>query len=184
MEKVNLIPQIVIVACAVTAGVIDARTFRIPNLLTIPVLLSGFIYHGVTGGFAGLQASFAGAFFGFAVIFVMFIVGGMGAGDVKLMAAIGAWLQMQTTVYVFVIAAFMMGLYSVVMLIRQKRLRDGIKTVKITWFQLISIGKHLGREDCVEDMHNRGDSRSRFIPFATLIMLSVIMVMIWISWIQ
>ena len=182
MDKTTLFPQVVIVVCTILAGAFDARTFRIPNLLTVPLLLSGFIYHSITGGIADLQASIFGAVFGFGIIFVFYLVGGMGAGDIKLMAAIGAWLQLPTTLHVFVIAAILMGLYSVAMLVWQKRLGDGFRTVQIVLLRFSTIGKHIGGEDRVEVHVQRGEGYKRLIPFATLLMLAVIGLMIRHLW--
>lgn len=179
MDKTALIPQIVIIICTIVAGVIDARSFRVPNILTVPLFLSGLIYHAITGGVAGLQSSVFGAVFGFGIIFVLYIVGGMGAGDVKLMAAIGAWLQAQATLYVFVIAALLMGAYSVLMLLWQKRLIDGIRTAQVTLLKFAAIGKHIGGEDRVEVHLKRGERYKRMIPFATLLMIAVVALTVW-----
>lgn len=179
MDNMAMVPQFVIIACTIVAGAIDARTFRVPNWLTVPVLLSGLIYHAITGGGAGLQASLLGAICGFGVILVLYLVGGMGAGDVKLMAAIGAWLQTAATLQVFVVAALLMGLYSVVMLVWQRRLGDGVRMAQDAMLKIGTIGKHDGGEDRVEVRLKRGEGYTRLIPFATLVMLAVIGLTIW-----
>jgi prepilin peptidase CpaA len=184
MQNTSLIPQVVIVFGAVLAGLIDARTFRIPNLLTVPLLLSGFAYHAITGGGAGLQASLFGAAFGFGVIFVLYLVGGMGAGDVKLMTAIGAWLQAEATLHVFVVAALLMGAYSIVMLVWQRRLGDGIRMAQLALLKFSAIGRHIGGEDRVEDRLKRGEGYKRLIPFAVMLMFAVIAVVAWSHWTQ
>jgi prepilin peptidase CpaA len=79
----------------------DLRSRRIPNWLVFPFLLVGIVsspwrfdWHGSAHGFAwhGVGQCFAGLGLGFLVYGVMFFMGGMGAGDVKLCAAIGAWI--------------------------------------------------------------------------------------------
>lgn len=78
-----------LVGCSVAAAIVDMRERRIPNKLTLTALLGGVVLHAVNGGareagWALLTALIAGA-----VFMVFHIAGGMGAGDVKMMAALG-----------------------------------------------------------------------------------------------
>jgi len=82
---------VVMVAALVGAGT-DIKSRRIPNWLTGPVLLSGLVFAGVTAGWAGLGDALAGMLLAGVPFVVLFMVGGGGAGDAKLMAALGAWL--------------------------------------------------------------------------------------------
>ena len=68
----------------------DYKTQKIPNKITIPTIAAGVILSTVYFGFAGLWTSLLGFIVGFLIFLLPFILGGMGAGDVKLMAAIGA----------------------------------------------------------------------------------------------
>lgn len=77
---------------AAVASVIDLRTQRIPNLLTVGAALLGFAYHGVVSGVTGLGWALAGWVAGALVFIVPFALRGLGGGDVKLLAALGAWL--------------------------------------------------------------------------------------------
>ena len=74
------------------ACVSDLRTRRIPNVLTFSAAAGALLFHLVTGGLSAAGWSLAGCFVGALVFFPMFALRGMGAGDVKLLAAIGAWL--------------------------------------------------------------------------------------------
>jgi prepilin peptidase CpaA len=77
---------------AVVACGCDLRTRRIPNVLTFGAAVSGFAYHAVTGGAAGLGDSALGWLVGALVFIVPFALRGLGGGDVKLLAALGAWI--------------------------------------------------------------------------------------------
>src|SRR5688572_16454359 len=79
-------PVYVVMTAIVIATITDLRLFKIHNLLTIPLVLSGLVYHAATGGANGLLTSTVGMFTGFGIFFVFFLIGGMGGGDVKLMA--------------------------------------------------------------------------------------------------
>ncbi|MFO7971626.1 MAG: A24 family peptidase [Desulfobacterales bacterium] len=74
----------------IIAVTIDIRVRKIPNLLTFPAMLTALTFHSVTGGFKGFVFSLEGLALGMALFLIPYIMGGMGAGDAKLMGAIGA----------------------------------------------------------------------------------------------
>jgi prepilin peptidase CpaA len=74
------------------ATVTDLRSRRIPNWLVLPYLAAGIAASVWQHGWSGLGHSLAGFALGAAAFGVLFFMGGMGMGDVKLMAAIGAWV--------------------------------------------------------------------------------------------
>src|ERR1700678_2253171 len=76
----------------VEAALIDGRSLRVPNWLTFHFLAGGLIFAFYNGGGALLLTSILGAAVGFMTLLPLYSIGGMGAGDVKLMAGIGAWL--------------------------------------------------------------------------------------------
>ena len=90
-----------VVAVVTVATFTDLRSRRIPNWLVFPFLLLGIVsspwrfdWQAGAGGFGwhGIGQCFAGLGLGFLIYGIMFFMGGMGAGDVKLCAAIGAWI--------------------------------------------------------------------------------------------
>jgi len=81
-----------IVAVLVVATFTDVRSRRIPNWLVFPFFVLGLVVSGWLQGWHGVEMSFAGAGLGLLIYGLLFWVGGMGAGDVKLCAAIGAWI--------------------------------------------------------------------------------------------
>jgi prepilin peptidase CpaA len=85
-----LVFRTLLLLVAVVAGIYDWKYRRIPNWLTLAGLVAGFSFHCYLGGWAGLL--FAAKGFGLAALiyFVMYLLRGMGAGDVKLMAALGS----------------------------------------------------------------------------------------------
>jgi prepilin peptidase CpaA len=82
-------PTLVVVSVATFT---DLRFGRIPNWLVLPFLLAGMVVSGWLYGWHGLGRSCAGMALGAAIFGFLFWMGGMGAGDVKLCAAIGAWI--------------------------------------------------------------------------------------------
>jgi prepilin peptidase CpaA len=82
-------PTLIVVAIATFT---DLRSRRIPNWLVLPFLLLGMGVSTWLHGWHGLGQSAAGFGLGFLAFGLLFFMGGMGAGDVKLFAAIGAWV--------------------------------------------------------------------------------------------
>ncbi|OYW10765.1 MAG: hypothetical protein B7X34_04225 [Acidobacteriia bacterium 12-62-4] len=70
----------------------DLRSRTISNWTTLGAMLAGLTYHSLNGGWAGLGSSMIGLIVGFCAFLVFYLLGGMGGGDVKLMAGFGAIL--------------------------------------------------------------------------------------------
>src|SRR5262245_50298891 len=84
--------EVVVLILAVVASWFDLRTRHIPNLATFGGAALGFLYAGIVHGGSGLATSVEGWLAGLALFLPFFLLGGMGAGDVKLLACFGAWL--------------------------------------------------------------------------------------------
>jgi prepilin peptidase CpaA len=82
----NILLLILLIICVVT----DLKERKIYNKVLFPVFVVAIIYHLVNGGVSGFTASLLGATVGLAILLIPYLMGGMGAGDVKLLAVIGA----------------------------------------------------------------------------------------------
>lgn len=105
--------HVVTIGIAVVAVAWDLKTRRIPNFLTFGAALAAFAVNAYLGGLTGAGWSIAGWLVGVTFFLPFFALGGMGAGDVKLLAALGAWLGPLTTVWLALfslIAGGVMGL--------------------------------------------------------------------------
>jgi len=89
---VKVIGWAVVIAACCYAVTVDVRVRRIPNKLTFPLWLAGILFWLVTGGIAGLGEAFGGMAIAGLPFFLLWMIGGGGAGDAKMMFAIGAWL--------------------------------------------------------------------------------------------
>jgi prepilin peptidase CpaA len=73
----------------------DLRQRRIPNVLSLPGIIAALALHGLSDGLHGLASGLGGAAVGFVCFVPFYLLRGMGAGDVKLLAAVGAFLGPQ-----------------------------------------------------------------------------------------
>ncbi len=85
----------------IVAAVIDGYQLRVPNWLTFPFVISGWIYSVAFYGGEGLGWTLVGTAVGLGLLLPAYAIGGMGAGDVKLMAGVGAWVWGTATFYAF-----------------------------------------------------------------------------------
>ncbi|XXJ18636.1 A24 family peptidase [Desulfovibrio caledoniensis] len=112
----DILIVIALAIALVTATVTDIRNQRIYNWLTFPLILAGLATHTVFGGFAGLKFAAYGFALGFVAMVIPYFMGVMGAGDVKLMAGIGAWLGVEATLTAFLFTCIAGGIYALAVL--------------------------------------------------------------------
>src|SRR5206468_9815689 len=138
---------------------------------------SGVIYQAAVGGFPGLGNSLAGVFFNLLLVLLFYLIGAMGAGDVKFMAGVGAWLGMPLSAYAFFVAALATGVYSVCVLIWEGGIARASVTLHVLMYQVRQLGvlsRHLSGLERVEEIAKRSDRRRRLVPFAAMVALGVI----------
>jgi prepilin peptidase CpaA len=105
--------QIVVVGVAAIAAGWDLTTKRIPNLLTFGAAIGAVIAHAYVEGWSGAGMSVAGWAVGVAAFFPFFALGGLGAGDIKLLGAIGAWLGPMAAIWVALFSGIAGGVLAV-----------------------------------------------------------------------
>jgi prepilin peptidase CpaA len=107
---------------ATLAALLDARSRRIPNWLTGGTVVAGLLIHTWQGGSSGIVVSLAGAALGFAILIPLYALHAMGAGDVKLLAGIGAIVGPQLLLPIALYALIAGGFMSALVLARTGRL--------------------------------------------------------------
>lgn len=101
----------------VVAAVIDGWMLKVPNWITFPFIAAGWIYSFAAFGFEGLGWSMLGTLLGLALLLPLNLVGGMGEGDVKLLAGVGAWVWLGHTMQAFIWTAIVGGVMSLAIVI-------------------------------------------------------------------
>ena len=116
-------------ACALVGSVFDVKSRRIPNFITFPSILFGLALHLALGGWRQLLTSLAAGLICGLVFLVFYIAGGMGAGDVKLIAAVGCIAGMPHVAYLLVLTALSGGVMAAALALARGRLQQTISNV-------------------------------------------------------
>lgn len=130
--------EIALVALVTAAAWCDLRTRRIPNWITVPGAALGFALQALYGGVHGALVSLAGAGLGLGIFIALYVAGGMGAGDVKLFGAVGAFAGPQALILVFVFTGLLGGIAAAALAASRRRLRQ---TLEQTGELLLDLGR-------------------------------------------
>lgn len=112
----------------------DLTKKKIPNIITLPVILWGLLSYSILEGYAGFKFSIIGFVIGLAIFFIPFALGGMGGGDVKMMAAIGSLKGWKFVLYTAVYTSLVGGIIVIIYLVYKKKLFITLK--KLLWIIL------------------------------------------------
>ena len=167
------------IVCAIlsVAVVTDLWARKIPNLLTLPAIVAGLAWHGLARGLDGLAFSAAGLALGLAVLLVPYLMRVMGGGDVKLMAAVGAWLGANEVLAAFLFTCLAGGLYSLFMLLRHGLVRRVLGNIRNAF--LASFSTH--RLEFTPVQSEQGQRMPR-LCYGLAIALGTMISLAWSAW--
>jgi prepilin peptidase CpaA len=117
-------PWVLAAVIAAVAGYTDWRARRIPNWLTAPGLVLGIVTNSLATGWSGTKESLLGAGLGLVLLLPFVVIKSLGAGDWKLVGAIGSCVGPHHLLTVLFIAILVNGLMALVMIVRRKRMRQ------------------------------------------------------------
>jgi prepilin peptidase CpaA len=109
----------------------DLRFHKIPNWLTFPAAALAIAYHTAMSGFSGLLFSLGGIAVGIAILLPFYLLGGMGAGDAKLLGAVGGVLGPKGVFFAFLFTALVGGIYALFLLAYHGYLKKTILRYRI-----------------------------------------------------
>lgn len=163
------------------AAVCDFRTKKLPNRLTVPGFLAAIVFHmtvgaldgGFSGSLWGLGYAAGGFGVGFGVLLVLWLIGGGGAGDVKLMGALGAWFGAKQTLVLFLVSVVFVLVLSVGAMAWQM-FTKGAWNAKRKYMSTDS--RSTGPQTYESNMRNK--VRRRLLPFGVPVAMAA-WVMLW-----
>ncbi len=123
----------------IVAAWIDGKELRVPNWITFPMVAAGLLFNVWNGGWAGLGDGLVGMVVGLACLLPLYAVGGMGAGDVKLMAGVGAWLGWEVTFYAFCVSTVVGAVMAVLMVLYKRAFKKhyaNFLMIMTEWMQI------------------------------------------------
>ena len=156
-------------AVLVVAVITDLRSRRIPNWLVLPFLCAGFAVRGWQQGWSGVGHGLEGMGLGALIFGVLFLMGGMGAGDVKLAAAIGVWIGPRQLFVALVMTALAGGVMAVAWAIQGKFLGELFKGSGNLLFGLGRRGKD------AEPKPTLSNPLARKMPYAPAIAIGTLL---------
>ncbi len=114
--------QLLLAALVIGAAFSDLKWRRIPNWIPASGFAAGIILNTYFHGWAGLTSSLAGALLGAGILMAIYLTGGMGGGDVKLLAAVGAISGPQALLVIFVLTGLFGGIAALAMVAARGRI--------------------------------------------------------------
>lgn len=113
-------PVWLVTVTLVVAALIDGIKLKVPNRITFPLIIGGWCYATWCYGLEGFGWSLLGTAVGLGLLLPAYAIGGMGAGDVKLLAGVGAWVGGTVTFYAFCVSAVVGAILAVAMVLYRR----------------------------------------------------------------
>ena len=134
---------ILLLILLISTACVDLAKHKIPNKITFPAIITALLCHSIFSGWEGILFSLGGIAAGIALLIVPYLMGGMGAGDAKLMGAIGAIIGAKAAIVAFLFSALAGGVYAIVLiLIRRDHFRGFFGEISATVINLLIFRKY------------------------------------------
>ncbi|MHC1723792.1 MAG: prepilin peptidase [Aminipila sp.] len=130
MISTNFILVIELTTLIIACTYSDLKTRIIPNKITVTLALMGLLTRAILLKNQGLVEGIEGLLIAFVLLIVPYIIGGLGAGDIKMLMAVGAIGGVSFILFAIIWTALVGGIMSVFILIRGKRIKIGLKNIK------------------------------------------------------
>ena len=140
------VPQVAALCVALIGCGTDLWARRVPNALTFGTAAAALVFHLVVGGGAGFGWSAAGWLTGMLLFLPLFVLRGLGGGDVKLLGALGAWLGPGPTVWIAIYAALAGGVLALAVSFARGYSSTALRNVwgLLTFWRIVGVRPHPG----------------------------------------
>jgi prepilin peptidase CpaA len=150
------------------AGYTDFRWRRIPNWLTVPAFVVGIALNSVARGWYGARYSLLGAGLGLLILLPFVLVRSLGAGDWKLIGALGAFLGPHNLITMLFVTLLIAGLMALIVVIWKRRFVHTMRNIARMLAAMMTL--HLPSQEVSLD-----NPESSKIPFGVAAAISVIL---------
>src|SRR5262245_16717098 len=200
----NLGPIVVICVGMVLAAIIDGWAFKVPNWLTLSLVVSGWLLGllhdcgiAVAAGTGGIGYSLLGTCVGFFLLFPTLFIGGMGQGDVKMQMGFGAWLgaffgkgnatfgghdALMILVYAFCAGVIVGGIFGLVMMVLRRRLDKNVRNFREIFVDL-RVMLTQGPKVAAERANSRRASWVR-LPYGVPLSVGFLGTLAYLHWLE
>lgn len=162
--------KFVLLAVVLAAACCDLRIRRIPNVLNLTGVLMGLVLHTLIMGWSGASAALFGLLAALCVYLPLYALKGMGAGDVKLMAAVGALAGPGNWLNIFMFTALLGGAAGLTLMLLRRKTSQTLLNISVIVGQLAK-GRIPVRQDCSLSIH---DQNSLKLPHGAIIAAGVV----------
>lgn len=176
MFRMTLLPFVPLLATLVWAAVEDVRTRRIRNVLTLALAYAGLLQSFLSVGTVSPMLSGLGLAIGIGLGLSLFLLGGMGGGDVKLLAGVGAWMGPWGVLYTVAGAAIFGMVFVLVNAVRDGTLGKLLHSTTVLAANTMHV-QHLGVTAAVESSRAHV-SVGRPLPYAVPVLASATVVLL------
>ena len=129
-----------VLCLTICAAVVDWRSRRIPNWLTVPGLIIGVVAHTLISRWPGAKLSLEGAGLALGLLLPFVLLRALGAGDWKLMGAVGAFLGPVLLLFVLLGSIFIAGLMAVLQAIKARRVKETLVNIAVLVQGFVAFG--------------------------------------------
>jgi prepilin peptidase CpaA len=177
MSESSLLSILPLLCMLIWAAMVDLRTRKIRNWLTFSMILTGLCRPLLVGGPLSTGQAAVGMLAGMALPLMLFALGALGGGDVKLLAGVGAWLGALAAVQVFCLAAIFGMIIVLAQAISQGRLRVLSRNSAVLALNMVHIGDVGIEHTTATGQSSR--SVDKPLPYAVPVLMAVASILIF-----
>ena len=179
----GVLPFLVVISGALIGSFTDLTRFKVYNVVTFPIFFGGITYGLLDGGWNGLLFALAGSFIGLGVLLIPYLMGGLGAGDVKFVMAMGSWIGVAALLPAILVGCGVLILYYFIVIARRQGIGGLSHNIQLMMMRLSCFGRNLALNDQFESVQTacgskHSESRGRLIPFSAMMSIGILIVLI------